>query len=101
MYREVANLLPPSWQYPEITCARITFGDEEFRTDNFKTTEWMQSANINVRGQKKGTVEVTYLEERPEIDEGPFMKEERLLINAVAERLGEITERKQAEEKLW
>ena len=100
VYREVANLLPPSWQYPEITCVRITFGDEEFRTDNFETAEWVQSADINVRGQKKGTVEVLYLEERPEIDEGPFMKEERLLIDAVAKRLGAITERKQAEEKL-
>ncbi len=100
VYQEVVNLLTGSWQYPEITCARITFGDEEFRTDNFRTTEWEQSANINVKGQKEGTVEVYYLEARPEIDEGPFLKEERLLINAVAERLGRITERKQAEEKL-
>jgi PAS domain S-box-containing protein len=100
LYREVANLLPPSWQYPEITCARVICSDEEFRTDNFNTTERVQAANINVGGQKEGTIEVYYLEARPEIDEGPFLKEERLLINAVAERLGKITERKQAEEEL-
>ena len=29
----------------------------------------------------------------PIIDEGPFLKEERLLINAVAERTGRIIER--------
>lgn len=100
VYKEVANVLPASWQYPEITCARITFGDEKFRTDNFKTTEWVQSANISVKGQKEGTVEVYYLEARPEIDEGPFLKEERLLIDAIAERLGKITERRQAEEEI-
>lgn len=46
----VANLLPAGWRYPEITCARITLGDKEFRTGNFRTTEWKQSANINVKG---------------------------------------------------
>ncbi|MFQ6121475.1 MAG: HD domain-containing phosphohydrolase [Dehalococcoidales bacterium] len=100
VYQEVANLLPSGWQYPEITCARIIFGNKEFKTDNFKTTKWKQSANICVNGQKEGTVEVYYLEARPEIDEGPFTKEERLLIEAVAKRLGDITERKQAEEAL-
>ena len=100
IYQETANLLPSGWQYPEITCARIVFGDKEFKTDNFKTTKWKQSANINVNGQKEGTVEVYYLEARPEIDKGPFLKEERLLIEAVANRLGHITERKRAEEEL-
>jgi PAS domain S-box-containing protein len=100
LYQEVVSLLPASWQYPEITCTRITIGNKEFRTDNFKTAEWRQSANINVKGQKEGTVEVYYLEARPELDEGPFLKEERLLIDVIAGRLGRITERKQAEAEL-
>jgi len=45
-------------------------------------------------------VDVFYLEERPEIDEGPFLEEERDLVNGIAKRLGEITERKRAEEEL-
>jgi len=43
---------------------------------------------------------VYYLEERPESDEGPFLKEERALITAIAERLGHTTEHKRAEEEL-
>ena len=98
--QEVVNLLPPAWQYPEITCARVTLGDKEFRTDNFKAAEWKQSANINIKGQKEGTVEVYYLEARPKINEGPFLKEERLLIDVVAGRLGKIMEQMQAEAEL-
>ncbi len=98
--QEVVNLLSASWQYPEIACVRMALGDKEFKTDNFKTTEWKQSANIKVKGQNEGTIEVYYLEERPELNEGPFLKEERLLIDTVAERLGGITERMQAEEAL-
>jgi len=53
-----------------------------------------------VHGERIGTLEVIYLEERPGSDDGPFQKEERSLINAIAERLGKVIERKQAEEAL-
>ena len=36
----------------------------------------------------------------PEYDEGPFLKEERNLLNAIAEHLGRIIERKKAEEQI-
>jgi PAS domain S-box-containing protein len=100
LYQEIANLLPAAWQYPEITCARIAIDDNEFKTENYRETEWKQSSDIKVHGERAGVVEVSYLEEGPEIDEGPFLKEERLLIDTVAERLGKITERKRAGEAL-
>jgi len=100
LYQEVTNLLPVSWQYPEIACARIIINDKEFRTANYAETEWKQASSIKVHEIKTGVVEVNYLESRPEIDEGPFSKEERHLIDAVAERLGRITERMLAEEAL-
>ena len=100
LYQEIVNLLPDAWQYPEITCARITITNKEFKTEYCRETKWKQCSDIKVNEVKVGAVEVIYLEERPEADEGPFLKEERLLIVAVAEQLGRITERKQAEEEL-
>ena len=100
VFQEFSNTLAKSWQYPEITCVKIVIGDKEFRTENFSESQWMQSAPIKVHGSVEGRIEVGYLEKRPEDYEGPFMKEERLLIDALAERLGHITERKQAEEKI-
>ena len=41
-----------------------------------------------VLGKPVGLVELCYLEERPLRDEGPFLREERNLINAIAERMG-------------
>jgi len=100
LYQEVTNILPTSWQYPEIAYARIVIGDSEFRTKNFTNSPWKQSAPVKVKGIAVGSIDVGYLEERPELNEGPFLKEERLLIDAIAERMGHITERKQAEEAL-
>ncbi len=91
----IVDLLPPSWQYPEIARARLTLYDKEYRTVGFQRTDWRQSAEIHIKGSRAGVVEVCYLREMPEFDEGPFLREERDLINAIAERAGKIIERSQ------
>jgi len=94
------NLISRAWQYPEISCARITLEDQGFKTNNFRETTWKQTSDIRVHGRRIGTLEFCYLEERPKSDEGPFLKQERNLINEIAERLGRIVEYKQAEETI-
>jgi len=100
IYQGTVELLSRSLQYPKITCASIGIEGKEFRTGNFKETIWKLTIDIMVHGTPDGVLEICYLEEKPECDEGPFLKEEKELINAVAERLGKITERKQAEEAI-
>jgi hypothetical protein len=96
----VTDLLPAAWQYPEITCARVTFEGKEYVTPNFKTSQWRQATDIFAAGKKEGLVEVYYLEEKPVIDEGPFLREERLLIDTVAQRISRASERIRAEKQL-
>jgi len=100
MARGIVALIPPAWQYPDITCARIILNGQEFKTENFKETDWRQTSDIVVNGKQAGVLEVNYLEERPEKDEGPFSKEERSLIDAIAERLGHILDRIKGKEEL-
>ena len=100
LYQEFTNLLPDSWQYNEIAYSRIVIGDSEFCTNNFAESAWKQSAPVRVHGSVVGKIEVGYLEERPELDEGPFLKEERMLIDALSERLGRIIERVRTEKTL-
>jgi PAS domain S-box-containing protein len=100
LYQELTNILPKSWRYTENACARIVIGDSEFHTKNFTESAWKQSAPVKVNRSVVGRIDVGYLEQKPEEDEGPFLKEERLLIDTIAERLGHITERKQTEEAL-
>ncbi|MBN1996887.1 PAS domain S-box protein [candidate division KSB1 bacterium] len=99
MFQATVDLIPSAWQYPEIACARIIFRQQEYKNDQFIETEWRQAQEIIVSGEGSGVVEVYYKDKKPEIDEGPFYKEERHLINAIAERLGRIIERKQAEDE--
>jgi len=100
IFQGTVDLIPHSWQYPEITCARITMQGQIFQTNSFEETIWKQVSDILVHDERLGTLEVCYLEEKPESDEGSFLKEETNLINAIAERLARIFERKRAEEAL-
>jgi len=100
MLQEIVDLIPPSWQYQEISCARIIIEGQEYKTKNFKETIRKQTSNIVVNGKRIGILEICYLEEKPKSNEGPFLKEERSLINAIAEQLGLVTERVRAEKTL-
>lgn len=95
------DIIPPSYQYPEITCARILLSNWEYSTSNFRESPWKQTAEIRTIGTNEtGVLEVYYIEERPEEIEGPFLREERLLINSIADILGTAMERRMAENEL-
>jgi PAS domain S-box-containing protein len=96
----IVELIPPAWQYPDITCARIVFENMEIRTENYQDTQWKQVSDIYLYGNRAGSVEVGYLEERPHSHDGPFLRDEGVLINAIAEKAGRIIERFTMEEEL-
>ncbi len=98
--KRVCRILPPAWQYPEVTCARITLQSHVHKTEGFKVTKWRQAAQIIVFGEPAGEVEVFYLKERPALYEGPFLREERALLDAVAEHIGAVVMRLSAEQRL-
>ena len=93
----IAELLPPAWLYPKITSARIILDKHGYSTGDFQKIAHSQAANIIVDGNERGIVEVVYSERKPELDEGPFLKEERNLIDTVAREIALIIERKQTE----
>jgi len=96
----IVDLIPPAWQYPEIACARIIFDGYEFTTTNYKNSRWKLTRDIKVYSERVGTLEVCYLEEKSELDEGPFLREERNLIDAIAERIAKFIEREWAEDEI-
>ncbi len=100
LFKHVVTILLASMQYPEITCARIIFGNDEFKSENYQLTEWKLISKINMEGEVVGTVEVCYLEEKPEKDEGPFLTEEIALVESISEILGTTISKKQAEQAL-
>jgi len=81
---QIVLLLPPAWQYPESTSARITFDNKTFVTTDFVESEWKMAQEFTTVDDEKGIIEVFYLENFPPEVEGPFLKEERDLIRNIA-----------------
>jgi PAS domain S-box-containing protein len=98
--QSVVDLLPAGWQFSDITAARIVIGKTEFRTSNYAEGPYHQSASFRVVGSDNGMIEVVYLEEKPAAIEGPFLVEERNLLNMVADMLQVFYSRRTAEEQL-
>jgi len=82
--QKICRILPNAWQYPENTAVRIRFDEKEFVSENFRETEWEQEQVFTTIDNLVGSVEVFYLKEYPEEFEGPFLKEERNLINTLS-----------------
>ncbi|MDA3823818.1 MAG: hypothetical protein PF450_14575, partial [Bacteroidales bacterium] len=78
---QIVGILPVAWQYPEMTVARIRLEDKVYASPGFRESKWKQSQNITTINNKVGEIEIFYLKDFEELDEGPFLKEERHLID--------------------
>lgn len=84
---DICQELPGAWQYPDYTGARIFYGDLVFSTNNFSETQWMMRQSFKVPEGPCGAIEICYTKQFPPSDEGPFLKEERNLINNLSQLL--------------
>jgi hypothetical protein len=85
--RDLVELLPSGWQYPSDCWVRITLEDVKVEPARAQPAPWVQRADILVEGEPAGAVEVFYTREFPPADEGPFLAEERRLLDAIAQTL--------------
>ncbi len=82
--REIMRIIPPAWLHADVAAARITFDKQSCATEGFREGAQSQSAPIVINGRQRGLVEVIYTETMPELDEGPFLHEERKLLDTIA-----------------
>lgn len=100
IFGEIVTLIPPAWQYPDVSAARIQFEGLTVTTPSFQETIWMQRAPLVTAKGMSGSIDVVYLEQRPEEREGPFLLEERHLIDSLADSVSSYLTRREAEESL-
>ena len=99
VFQRIVELIPPAWQYPGIASARIVLNGRQYETPGFREGRQRQSADVILGGKSRGSVEVVYAEEKLPLNDGPFLKEEQNLLDAIARQIAFIVERRQAEEE--
>lgn len=96
----IAALLPPAFQFPEITAALLSYGDTRCVTAGYRESEWTLESPFRTRDGSTGLIRVIYTEKRPASAEGPFLAEERRLLDSLAEILRTALDRRLAESGL-
>lgn len=97
---ESIKTLSQSYLYSDVCCGRILLGNDEFRTDNFQKSQWRQYTEIGLKEKQDSLkIEIYYLEEKPKRDDGPFLSEEKKLLETVAMELATFLDRKMAVEE--
>ena len=96
----IVRLIPPGFLYPEITEALLVLGDREFATDGFRATEWSLAVPVEFGGREAGRLMVVLTEARPERGEGPFLREEREMLDDLAVLIGEGLKRERLSQML-
>ena len=86
---QIAGIVPPAMKYPDICHVRISLQEEYITGKKIKDTPWMISQKIKVQEQVVGQIDIIYSEEKPPADHGPFLKEERRLLDTIAQRFGD------------
>ncbi len=85
--RNIAEVLPQGWQYPSVAWAKVTLDNTVYQPPRSTETPWVLRAPVVLQGEKVGSIEIFYTRQMPRADEGPFLKEERKLLDTIAERL--------------
>jgi PAS domain S-box-containing protein len=98
-FQSIINLIPQTWHHPEIACAILTMEGKQIKTDNYTESPWQQSSEIFVHGETVGYLKIGYLGEVADKNKTEFIEEEKKLLNIIAQRIGSIIERIQAEKK--
>lgn len=99
LFQHIVEFIPPAWQYPEIASARIVLDGRQYETPGFEKGCHEQTSEVIVGGKRRGIVSVVYRETRPVLDEGPFLKDERSLLDAIARQIAVLVEHREAGEE--
>ncbi len=98
--QQIVEFIPPTFEYPEFTSARITLNGRDYLSSNFQETRWDQSEKIEVKGEKRGELRVFYTEEITGTGGDFFRKEERVFLAGLSRLIGKYTQRIETEEAL-
>ncbi|MHC4550884.1 MAG: sensor histidine kinase [Planctomycetota bacterium] len=96
---DIAQILPKAWQHSDVAEARIVFDGRIHQTSGFDRVVESQGVPIVRDGVHRGRVEVGYTETKLPEHDGPFLYQERKLIEAVAHEVGLVAGRLETEER--
>ncbi len=86
LLEQIVARIPQALMHPELARARVVFADLHVATDGWRDTPWRLVAEFST-SRGRGVIEVGYVEAPPTADGEPFLREERELLQSLAQML--------------
>lgn len=87
LLEESLEIIPGGFRYSDVTDVEISFESERFATPGYMPAEPGLESTINLEGRAGLAIRVVCREERPEWDIGPFMHEEKTMLDTIVRHL--------------
>lgn len=94
----VADLIPPSLQFPELASARVMVDGSNFTSLRFQESKITMKAEIVVNYQPRGVIEVFYPMQAANQMDTSFLPEEKQMLKTISQQVALVIERKSIEE---
>jgi PAS domain S-box-containing protein len=91
---DVVDMVPPAFQYPDVTEARFVYDGYSVKTDGFKRGEDVLEFIEETESGYAVSLEVVYTETKPEEDNGPFLSEEENMVETAVSLIGNYLDRR-------
>jgi two-component system, cell cycle sensor histidine kinase and response regulator CckA len=98
--QSVVEAIPPGFQFPEQTEARLELGEDSWTTPGFRDAGHGISTELDGGRGRAGRIEVRLLGDPPDPGRLPFIPEEDDLLAALARRIGEAWRRREQSSRL-
>ncbi len=99
IFEQTVQFIRDAYRYPDSVRVRLALNGVRYAMDDFEKSELSRQVQIKARDENVGSIEVYHIGSKTADGQEPFLKEDDDLLNAVAEWLGSIVERKKAEDK--
>jgi len=100
VFERIVRVLPSGWRFPELCQAKIVYNNCSYQTPGFIASPISDKCSIFVDDRVVGSIEVVYTEIVPETEEGYFLEKEKILIKAVAHRIGQMISYRQMKSRM-
>jgi hypothetical protein len=86
---KIAEIIPHAMQYSDICRVKISYQDKLIIGNDFEDTKWFLHQDLKIEENLIGWIKIFYLEKSPKLDEGPFLEDERRVLDTIAKRVSD------------
>lgn len=98
--QKAVRIIPSAWKHGAVVGARAVLRDEVFANEDFRESEYCCQSSIRIDEGVVGAIEVYYDNHDSADDDAQFLRAGYTLVDEIAERLGKVIDRQEAQAKI-